>query len=58
MKKKYAVIHDINIVDNLVDTAKIYERLGTQLKYRVFELGQEYEVETKSIVRHFSPKKS
>lgn len=56
MKKKYGVIYESDIFDTPEQAAKRCEEKGTQLKICVFELGQEYEVERKTIVRRLIPK--
>ena len=50
LKKKIAVVYDAYIVDTPEEAVKIYEKLGLQIKYRIFELGDEFQVDMKTIV--------
>lgn len=49
-KKLYAVIFEQDIKNNLDDVSKALKEKSSLIKYRVFELGQEYQATKSDIV--------
>lgn len=43
-KKKYGVVFDLDVFESLDEAVKKSVAKGGSIKYRIFELGQEYQV--------------